>query len=656
MTSVSPGATVLDASTIERLLLPENPRQYGPISQRLIYRFYASLGGMFTAGLLIVFFADAPALKAAGLSMVFPGGGFLYATWPSLFILSVIGMGFAILMWWGLSALFVIPLVWVLSVVGSALMADGPRLWTEPGVVWAWAIPVTIVIAVASFAVAHFRALNIHRGKVASIADKNAFLKTAAIPQPSGNPLEPTDFDFELLAWIYELALQPDDTFDGFDWGEQYHGGTCIRYQLTQLGEVLAGYAANALPNHQQWIEPAMAKLIERMTDRRVWEFWQVENFLAYGDPNPDPMIKDNVMITGFYQSQISLYAAATGSKKFDEPGCLKFVWKDGRIFEYDHKSICDAIVDNLNKSKFGLYACEPKWIFTICNAQAAQGLIGYDSTHGTDYWGQVSARFKKGLVEEMMSADGAFRHIRTDAFGFSVKDGDGSGEYFLSGSHFFEDIDTDLHLRGRALTLRGVPEKMKALEEKIVDGVLEVSFPDKRERATYIKSSLKEWMEFVIAAYAVGNDKVADAAIKALQRDCGTGERFPQRPIRGGVQHMGQLLWARWGRPLSLGQLNLRGYVEPEGPILEHGPWPEIIVTKARSDDGVTLDIVIDRYKASPGAAHSLRFRSLTPGAVYRTEGDIHAQTFIADKDGRGSLAITVDGRLEFSVRPEHA
>ena len=649
-------ATISDEARLDRLLLPLNPPQYGPITRRLVWKTDLTLIAMFVVGGLLALLSSSPVLKAAGMSMMFPGGGFLYLGWPSLWLLSILAMAFAFLMWWALSAFFTLPLAWFLSIAGSTLLANSPRFLAEPGATWKWALPVVAGTAVVSFAAAKWSAYSFHAKKVAQIADTNEYLKSTPIPQASGAPFEPTDFDREMLAWMYELCLQPDDSFDGFDWGEQYHGGTCLRYQITQMGEVLTGYAANALPNHQQWIEPAMAKLIERMTDRRVWEYWQVENFLAYGDTDPDPVIKDNVMLTGFYQSQISVYVAATGSTRFDEPGCLKFIWKDGRTFAYDHKTMCDAIVDNLEKSKYGLYACEPKWIFTICNAMAAQGLIGYDRTHGTDYWGQVSERFKKGLVEEMMTADGAFRHIRSDALGMSVNDGDGSGEYYLSGSHFFEDLDDDLYDRGKLLTLRGVPEKMKAMEALIKDGVLDHHFPDKKERATYIPSSVKEWMEFVTAAYAVGNDAVAGAAIKALQRDCGTGERFPDRPIRGGVQHISMLLWSHWGRPLSLGQLNLRGYVPPKGPILAHAPWPEIIVTKARSDDGETLDLVLDLYKGEPGKTHALRFTDLQPCGRYWIGTNENGQHFESDEQGRGTVELTVDGEARLTLRPDNA
>ena len=639
--------------SIDSLLLATAPPQYGPVTRRLLLRTGLLLLVMYAIGSYLALGEEHPALRAAGLSLAFPGGGFLYDAAPLLFLLTLVAMAFAVLLWWGLSAFFAVPLAWLLSVAGSAWLAAGRGLTAPDGATWDWAIPVVLLGTALLYATLLYRSRAAHRAKVASIPAMNAYLQTAQTPQPVASALQPTDLDREVLGWLYELALQPPDQFEGFDWGEQFHGGTCLRYQLAFLGESLAAYAANALPNHQQVIEPALAALIQRMTDQRVWKYWRLENFLATGRVNPDPIINDNVMLTGFYQSQISMYEAATGSTKFDEPGSLKFVWKDGRVFAYDHKSLSEAIVDNLERSTLGLYSCEPTWVFTVCNTQAAQGLIGYDRVHGTDYWGRVAPRFRKGLLEEMMTADGAFRHIRTNLLGFSFNDGDGTGEYFTSGSHGWEDIAPDLAQRGKVFALRDVKEKMAALEAKIVDGHLDLTFPPSRERATYIMSSLGSWTGIIGAASAVGNEAVAGAATRAMWRDCATGRRFPDRPLAAGVQSIAVALWPLWGRPLSLGQITLRGYVAPRGPILAHAPWPDVIVTKARSEDGRSLDLVVEPFRDAGPEAKTFRFTALTPAARYRLQGGSVDAVFAADATGGAAVSFPVAGRLNLRLAP---
>src|SRR5207249_1774739 len=134
-----------------------------------------------------------------------------------------------------------------------------------------------------------------------------------------------------------------------------------------------------------------------------------------------------------------------TGSTRFDEPGSLPFVWKDGTVYSYDHASINDALVRNFEQADLGMFPCEPTWVFTVCNVMGAQGVTGYDRLHKTNSWDRVGSGWRRGVLEEFMTPDGAFRHIRTNVFGFSFKDGDGTGEYFLTGSHQFEDVAPDI-------------------------------------------------------------------------------------------------------------------------------------------------------------------------------------------------------------------
>ena len=102
-------------------------------------------------------------------------------------------------------------------------------------------------------------------------------------------------------------------------------------------GSSLAVYAANQLPNCPQPVESALANLILKSTDLRVWSYWRTLNLIGNFDANPDPIVRDNIMLSAYVADQINLYEAATGSTRFDEPGSLTFVWKDGRTYEYDH-------------------------------------------------------------------------------------------------------------------------------------------------------------------------------------------------------------------------------------------------------------------------------------------------------------------------------
>jgi hypothetical protein len=259
-------------------------------------------------------------------------------------------------------------------------------------------------------------------------------------------------------------------------------------------------------------------------------------------------------------------------------------------------------------------------------------------------------------MVEEMMTADGAFRHIRTNTFGFSFKDGDGTGEYFTTGSHGFEDVVPDLALRGKLLALRGVPEKMAALATKVVDGELDVHLEAKPERSTYIMSSLGEWTGIIGGARAVGREDLAAAATARMERDCATGERFPAKPLQAGVQSIAVHLWVRWASPMSLADISLRGYVAPVGPVLEHVPWPGVLVTKARSDDGIALDLVVEPGSPSDAGEHPFVLSAMTPGARYRVHGRGVDVELVADDAGRATASVPVTARRHLRVEPVQA
>jgi hypothetical protein len=644
-----PAAVGPDVSgiTVDDLLLPTHPPRYGPVTRRLLVRTAALMGVLFVAGVALATAFESPYARAAGLSLILPGGGFLYDAWPLLFIATAVAMFFAVVLWWGLSALFTIPLVWVGAGALSVALARGPRLFVERDTTWEWAIPVVVLVYVALVAHAVVRSEKRYRSKLAEVTAINAFLRTATLPTPSKPDVEPTELDSELLRWTYDLALQPIDQFEGFDWGEQYHGGTCLRYQLCFLGEALAVCAANLLPNYTQVIEPSMANLIEKMTDLRVWKYWPLENFLARFSRDPDPMVKDNIMLSGFFQTQINMFEAATGSRRFDEPGSLPFVWKDGRVFSYDHAAINEALTRNFTQAEIGLFPCEPTWVFTVCNVMGAQGVTGYDRLHGTDEWGTVERTWRRGVLGEMMTPDGAFRHIRTNVFGFSFNDGDGTGEYLLTASHGFEDVAPDIALRGKLLSLRGVPEKMDKLATLIEDGELDLAVPPKRERSTYIMSALSEWMGIIAGARLAGNEAVAQAAQRRMERECATRRPWPDKPLVAGVQSIAIYLWARWGTPVSLADLARRGYVEPRGPVLDDAPWPDVLVSKARSVDGSSLDLVVEPNRPLSAGEHRFGFRALAPDTAYRLHGAGVDIPLRAGADGRATVALKVAERV---------
>ena len=68
-------------------------------------------------------------------------------------------------------------------------------------------------------------------------------------------------------------------------------------------------------------------------------------NLIGNFDADPDPLRRDNIMLSAYILNCLNLYEAVTGDRRYDEPGALTFVWTDGRTFPYDHHSVADAVV-----------------------------------------------------------------------------------------------------------------------------------------------------------------------------------------------------------------------------------------------------------------------------------------------------------------------
>ena len=60
------------------LLLPERPPRLGPVSRKLVVRLVTVLALLVVIGTAMLVLSTSEPVRAAGLSLVFPGGGLLY--------------------------------------------------------------------------------------------------------------------------------------------------------------------------------------------------------------------------------------------------------------------------------------------------------------------------------------------------------------------------------------------------------------------------------------------------------------------------------------------------------------------------------------------------------------------------------------------------
>jgi hypothetical protein len=131
---------------------------------------------------------------------------------------------------------------------------------------------------------------------------------------------------------------------------------------------------------------------------------------------------------------------------------------------------------------------------------------------------------------------------------------------------------------------------------------------------------------------------------------------KIPSADPNARASAFGSHMIIRWAMPLSLADLNQRGYVAPTGPVLDATDWARVMVTLARSDDGNTLELGLSpRNDDSDTGVVDLAFSQLAPGVTYRAvdTAGMERGTCRGDIDGRATMNIDLDGPVRLRVVP---
>lgn len=105
--------------------------------------------------------------------------------------------------------------------------------------------------------------------------------------------------ELEHLRYGLEGALQPVDSFWGFDRRDQFQL-TATRYQINLLAYTLANAHYSRMPAFHGYMAQAQRNLIEKMLVPEIWRYWRLENRWGNLRNSADPVIRDNIMLTGY--------------------------------------------------------------------------------------------------------------------------------------------------------------------------------------------------------------------------------------------------------------------------------------------------------------------------------------------------------------------
>jgi hypothetical protein len=622
----------------------------GRVSARLLRRTCAIYAGVCAAGLLPTLLGASPSWQAFGWGLWLPGGAFLAAGgWALLaFLASVAVFCLGVMLWFVMGNLIAVPIAWLGAAIVGALTVHGPL---NPSVV--------SLIPILTAALIGWRALaTLQRRRIehATRERRNAYLPLALAGTAARAVMAPSVAARELepdmlagLRYVYDRALQPIDEFQGFDVIDQFRE-SAIRYQLNYMGYALAMAQCHYVPNFRGYLQQAQRNIIEKFLDRRVWSYWRIENALGNLRFNADPIGRDNIMLGGFFNANLALYAAGTGDMRYAVPGALTFRLDDRTVFEHDAGSVTAAARSNYAASPFCLYPCEPSFAFSYCNLLALTGIQVNDRVFATAYAKSVVPEFRRHFENEFFDDDGSIIAGRVTRTGMRFHFFDATftraAYCYLAHPHF-----PDIAERTWAM-LREERVRFDAVGE--LD--LELSFMDNLDIGNYRRTNGGMYVELLLAGREHGDDEVADAALRGLDRLHG------RLHADGSLRYKGlsnfnnaHVVMGRMMRRHDWRRLVLEG-PPPEalrGPVLAEAPFPDVQVARARSD-GDDLDLVIYPGETAPQGPVRLRIEQLRPRTGYNVMG-AGQRKLTADDLGAATLAIALDGRTSLRLTPVH-
>ncbi|MDJ0851758.1 MAG: hypothetical protein QNK04_25555 [Myxococcota bacterium] len=611
----------------------------GPVTQARLRRTGLLYAGMCLLGSLPVLAGASAGWQAAGLGLWMPGAGFIGIGGAAalLFPLTLALFGLSLVAWFWAGAVVAPVLVWLGSaalagaVAGSAIWPGAPML-----------VPILVLATVLFFRFRATRRSAAHRERYAA---RTRFLPQAleaveqratAAPAPGGRELAPEDL--AALRYALDRALQPLDAWNGFDVLDQFQPAA-LRYQLNHLGYALALARCHYAPSFAGYLDHAQRNLIDKYLQKRVWDYWVYES--CWGHLNFrhfDPVVRDNIMLTGWFGLQVGQYMISSGDRRYAEPGSLSFRLSSRTVYAHDFGSVIQSIVDGWERSDFCLFPCEPNWIYPICNHYGMAAVATHDRIFGSRFVPERLPRFLEMLGNEFTDESGSLIGLRSQHTGLAVP---------FPASEVGYTWFANCFAPGRARNLWAIARhELEPCLVEDAEGRRRLSLPGSPiDPGNYRGGPAFAYATVLTAAREFGDEDVAEAALRSLEADCElASDGGVQRYARASNLSNAQALQGRLMRQGDFRGISVEGPPDSahSGPILAEARYPDVLVAKAfGSDDG--LDLVL--YPGAAPGRQAIRLEQLRPGGRYGLEG-AEARPFRADPTGSAALEVELRGR----------
>ena len=580
-------------------------------------------------GLAVANTARSMPFLALGLGIMAPGAGFsapifvgANAIGPAIAVGgAVMAFVVALILWFGTGNVLAPVLVWIGSAFVAARFA-GDRVIAPVDI--ADLLPVagsmSALVALAMMAMRGGRPSN----KAAPAAVMIAASRSDELDMSA----------LQLQRLLLDRALQPVDQFEGFEWRDQFQTAA-VRYQVNFLSYALSLSQAHYTPAFSGYMLEAQQRLLAKQSDRRMWRYWALESLWGHLRRSVDPVSRDNIMYSGFVAAQIA-YAEAAGGRSIARGSHLELHIGDRRSC-YDLPALIALLAAQYRTSPWGLLACEPHWIYPLCNLITATAIRAADARSGDANWNSIVPKFRDSLLTEFTTRDGRMIPFKSSLTGMAMPMAGGIVMQafpclFLNG--LFPDLAMAQWDRVRARLDRG--------------GWDRAFWPI--DVGNYGFSRASSLAASAAAAVEMGDGESAAAMLAMLDRQCPS-------MVLDGVRHRPRAsLWAHALEFAALcnhqnGLADLIGHRPgaTAGPYLAEADYPAVLVGRAFEDQG-QLSLIL--YPGGHDSLQLIRLAGLRPDHHYRVEGPAPA-LLRANASGEAGLAVNLVGRTPLTITP---
>jgi hypothetical protein len=620
-------------------------RALGPITAAKLKRTALIYGAVCALGLAPTLLGLAPAWRAAGLGLWFPGAGFFASGGLSVLLVvpTLALFGLAVFAWFGAAMLPAPIAIWL----GAAALAGalaGPNTWAGA----AWLVP---ALTLAGAFALHRRGERERAERRALRTARAAYLPRALarVSEWSGAPptsqRELTPAQLASARYLLDRALQPVGQLHGFDRIDQFQT-SALRYQINHVGYALAELQCHVAPSFHGYLAEAQRNLIEQYLQKPIWSYWLYETSWGHLNfTNWDPAARDNIMLTGWFGLHVGLYTSSTGDRRYAQPGALTFRRNARVAYSHDAHTLAASVAANFARAAYTLYPCEPNWVYPICNHYGMASLVLHDRLFGASDAKTHLPKWLASLDTEFTDEAGSVIGLRSELTGlrFPFPGGDMGFAYFAS-----------LWSTERALRQWAVARtELSGLIAKDAGGKPRLAIPGAGfDFGNYRRGMAGAYASVLASAREFGDEELAEAAERALDQE---GARSEDR----GVAHYGAMsnlmnIQAVVGKLRRTGDFRRAVLEGPpdaalRGPLLARAGYPEVLVARACSN-GENLELVL--YPGAAPGVQRLGFERLRPGASYQVRGASSAR-LIADSDGKSELDVVLHGRTALEVAP---